>query len=102
MSEQQPESHQDPAEQYQDDTEVQTEGQPEPGSDDSSDQEADSPEAPVPAEPAPVTVQPADQSDVKTDTVFDKDYEVTPERGYRTKKTVVEQAPPPGDDTDQV
>jgi hypothetical protein len=48
--------------------------------------QGDAPEAPVPAEPKPVEVSPADQSDVKTDKVFDKDYEVTPERGYRVQK----------------
>lgn len=37
----------------------------------------------VPAEPAPVTVEP---SPTPTSKVFDTEYEVTPERGYRVKK----------------
>lgn len=62
------------------------------GADDTTNQATDdTPEAPVPAEPAPVPVQPADQSNVKTDTVFDKDYEVTPDRGYRVQKPAPEQ-----------
>jgi len=44
---------------------------------------ANQPEAPVPSEPAAVTVAPVDQSDVKTDQVFGKDYTVTADRGYR-------------------
>lgn len=56
------------------------------GADVNPNQAAETPQAPVPAEPAPVQVQPADQSNVKTDKVFDKDYEVTPDRGYRVAK----------------
>lgn len=63
------------------------------GADVNPNQAADEPKAPVPAEPAPVQVQPADQSDVKTDKVFDKDYEVTPDRGYRVQKPTVEDNP---------
>lgn len=44
------------------------------------------PKAPVATEPAAVEVAPAEQSDVPTTKVFDKDYEVTPERGYRVKR----------------
>lgn len=92
MSEQNPEQtgHQDPAEPYQDDTQVQTEGQPEPSPDGGDDDGDDADDAPVPAEPQPVEVSPeptpTEQSDVKTDKVFDTDYEVTPDRGYRVKK----------------
>jgi hypothetical protein len=63
------------------------------GADVNPNQAADTPEAPVPAEPQAVQVQPADQSEVKTDKVFDKDYEVTPERGYRVQKPTVEDNP---------
>lgn len=70
MTEQNPEQgHQDPAAPNEVDTSV-----------DTSDQEA-TPEAPVAAEPQPVQVQPADQSEPKT--VLGKDYEVTPDRGFR-------------------
>jgi len=68
---------QDPAEQKQTDTEVETNDQPDAPTD-----EEDSP-APVPTEPEPVTVAPADQSDVKTDNVHGVDYTVTPDQGYR-------------------
>lgn len=43
-------------------------------------------EAPVAAEPTAVTVAPADQSELKTDTVLGKNYEVTAERGYRVQR----------------
>lgn len=57
-----------------------TEENPQPNE---GDKPADSPEAPQPSEPQAVEVSPADQSDVKTDNVLGKDYEVTAERGYR-------------------
>lgn len=44
---------------------------------------AGQPDVPVPVEPAAVTVAPVDQSELKTDNVFGKDYTVTPDRGYR-------------------
>lgn len=59
--------------------------QPDDG-DDQGQQEADVPQAPEPVEPAPVEVSPADQSDVKTDNIHGKDYEVTPDRGYRVSQ----------------
>ena len=46
-------------------------------------------EAPVDAEAKAVSVEPSPtptQSDVKTHTVFDKEYEVTPDQGYRVKR----------------
>lgn len=64
-----------------------TETNPEQPQGDGSDQSNDSntPQAPVPAEPKPVQVSPADQSDpnTKSDTILGADYEVTPDRGYR-------------------
>lgn len=54
--------------------------------------ELDHSEAPAPIDAAPVTVEPsavpvspqaASASNMKTDKVFGKDYEVTPEAGYR-------------------
>lgn len=66
-------THQDPANQYQDDTSVDTS------------QQADPAEAPVAAEPKPVEVSPG-TADVKSDTVLGKDYEVSPDRGYRVKQ----------------
>ena len=45
-------------------------------------------EAPVPAEPKAVTVAPADQSDLKdAGSILGKDYEVSPDRGYRVKRS---------------
>lgn len=84
MSEQNTEgTHQDPAEPKHLDSSV-----------DTSDQEV-TPEAPVAAEPAPVTVAPADQSEPKQANLLGKDYEVTPDRGYRQVQT-----PPPSDGGD--
>lgn len=40
-------------------------------------------EAPEPTEAAPVEVSPEPTPGAKADTVLGKDYEVTPERGYR-------------------
>jgi hypothetical protein len=45
--------------------------------------QSETPQAPQAAEPKPVQVSPADQSEPKTDNVLGKDYEVTPDRGYR-------------------
>lgn len=68
MSEFTPENdRQDPAEPNQLDTEVQTDDQPEP----------------VAADGA-VEVTPADPA-VKTDNIHGKEYEVSPDRGYRLK-----------------
>lgn len=58
-------THQDPAEPKQVDTEVQTDDQP--------------------AEPTSVTVAPEEAADVKTDTIHGKEYEVTADRGYRAR-----------------
>jgi hypothetical protein len=87
MSEQQPEpSHQDPAEQYQTTTETQTSDQPdEPAGDTTEGGELNHTEESAPVEPVeaqPVEVAPS-AAPVKTDKVFDQEYEVTPERGYR-------------------
>lgn len=58
--------------------------------------QSDTPQAPEPAEPKPVPVEPADQSETKTDTVLGKDYEVTKDAGYRQ----VQQDQPSEDSSD--
>lgn len=77
MSENQSETHQDPAETNQVDTAVET------------DKQADAPVAPA------QEVSPADPA-VKSDTVLGKEYEVSPDRGYR----VVQPAEPVEDSGD--
>lgn len=80
MSEQNPEQgHQDPAETNQVDTAVET---------------ADQPEAPSAS--GAVEVSPADPA-VKTDNVLGKEYEVSPDRGYR----VVQPPAPQGQQADE-
>lgn len=80
MSEQETEGQhrQDPADPNEVDTAV-----------DTSDQ-AVVPDAPVAAEPEAVEVAPVDQSELKTDSVLGKDYEVSADRGYRVVKPTQE------------
>lgn len=90
MSEQQTGDVQDPAEPYQDDQEVETSDQPDDGDDESEDQVTTGGEGTFssgdPVETPAVEVSPAtvpDDTRAKRDNVHGKDYEVTPEGGYR-------------------
>lgn len=78
-------THQDPAEPYKTDTEVETTPQPDGSEEDSSDEEpADQPEAPEYSEPPaqPLTPEPTPSEPTST-RVGGRDYEVSADRGHR-------------------